>query len=262
MDPNPTPFPVKKFQPVKSKYNRKISEPPSKTNARDPTIQRQKRVFGTTRNPNLPTKPAIEKPITTGVPQKQPNSTQSNQLSADFAATPVTELLKKSPDENRVKPKKKSVCFIENVAKNSSKGKIAEPKTPVKSPSLVKPGVWGTPYHTAERCSNCRFDRLETSSYWLSQIKLAESVGKHFVSAAFFQLALESQAEPIRYVGVELKRYLARHAYLCGETEWVNASRSYGLLEDVDSGSGKASASDAATEHEELKKEAIEDPNP
>lgn len=60
--------------------------------------------------------------------------------------------------------------------------------------------------------------------------------------------------KPIRHLRVELKRYLARHAYLSGETEWVNESRSYGLLKEdksdvpeVDSGSGKAGASEAAT---------------
>ncbi|OMO73815.1 hypothetical protein CCACVL1_17133, partial [Corchorus capsularis] len=52
-----------------------------------------------------------------------------------------------------------------------------------------------TPYHSAQNCSKCRFDRLETSSYWLAQIKLADSVSKHFVSASYFRLASESKAE-------------------------------------------------------------------
>lgn len=99
--------------------------------------------------------------------------------------------------------KKKSVGFEEQIGKGSGvvlaegDGK-GPPRTPVVgSPSLNKPKrVSGsTPYQSAERCSKCRFDRLETSAYWLGQIKLAESVGKHFVSAAFFRLALESKAE-------------------------------------------------------------------
>ncbi|KAK7831227.1 hypothetical protein CFP56_027600 [Quercus suber] len=63
--------------------------------------------------------------------------------------------------------------------------------TRAKSPSM--------PYHSTENCSKCKFDRLETSSYWFSQIKLAESVGKQFVSAPFFGLAVESKLR--RYVG-------------------------------------------------------------
>lgn len=99
--------------------------------------------------------------------------------------------------------KKKSVGFEEQIGKGSGvvlaegDGK-GPPRTPVVgSPSLNKPKrvSGGTPYQSAERCSKCRFDRLETSAYWLGQIKLAESVGKHFVSAAFFRLALESKAE-------------------------------------------------------------------
>ena len=65
------------------------------------------------------------------------------------------------------------------------------PKSRIRS---VKPG---TPYYSAKSCSNCRFDKLEYAPYWLSQIKLAESVGKHFVSASFFKLAFECNAEVI-----------------------------------------------------------------
>jgi hypothetical protein len=46
----------------------------------------------------------------------------------------------------------------------------------------------GTPYHSAKYCSKCRFDKLETASCWLGQIKLAESVGKHFVPIALIRL--------------------------------------------------------------------------
>ncbi|KAF3966460.1 hypothetical protein CMV_009446 [Castanea mollissima] len=78
---------------------------------------------------------------------------------------------------------------------------VVLPKTPVAPRSLTRAKSPGTPYHSAENCSKCRFNRLETSSYWLSQIKLAESVGKHFVSVAFFRLTVESKAElPIFHV--------------------------------------------------------------
>lgn len=124
-------------------------------------------------------KPLKKPPSILVSPKKPPEQVQS---------TPGEKI---SPEENRAKgsKKKKSVGFEEPIAKG--------PQTPVVgSTSLDKAKrVSGTPYQSAERCSKCRFDRLETSAYWLGQIKVAESVGKHFVSAAFFRLALESKAE-------------------------------------------------------------------
>ena len=109
--------------------------------------------------------------------------------------------MEQSTPEKTILPKlkKKSVSFPEEVeekdVKNLETINVVLPKTPVAPRSLTRAKSPGTPYHSAENCSKCRFDRLETSSYWLSQIKLAESVGKHFVSAAFFGLAFESKAE-------------------------------------------------------------------
>ncbi|XP_076921887.1 uncharacterized protein LOC143583471 [Bidens hawaiensis] len=106
-------------------------------------------------------------------------------------------------------------------------------KTPVKPPFSVKPvKVPGTPYLSAEKCSSCQFDRLETSSYWLGQIKSAEAVGKHFVSATFFRLAHDCKAEPVRNLQVELKKYLARHGYLSTNAEWEHVSGMYGLVKN------------------------------
>lgn len=68
-------------------------------------------------------------------------------------------------------------------------------QTPV---SLVKSVAPETPYQSAKNCTKCRLDRLESSSYWLAQIKLAESVGKHFISAMFFRLALDCHAEVLQ----------------------------------------------------------------
>ncbi|KAA8544019.1 hypothetical protein F0562_021804 [Nyssa sinensis] len=355
MEIQATPFPGKS-QTLKSRTNRNITEA-RKINAKEPPINRQRRVFGTIRNPNVTTKTVPEKPMikpSIGVSQKQRKSAQTsssvsnlpseaaakksssisnlpseaaakkspsinnlpskaaakkspsinnlpseavakkssstnnltceaaakksptinntpsealvkksssmnnlpseaaaknspsiNNLSSDAAARkspsinnlPSEAVAKKSPEKNKARPKKKSVCFQENVVENSAKalqeGDITGLRTPVRSPSLIKARDSGTPYHSAEICSKCRFDKLETSSYWLAQIKLAESVGKHFVSAAFFRLAFESNAEPTRSLSVELKQYLARHQHLSAETEWRGVSISYGLIKDV-----------------------------
>ncbi|KAK4709273.1 hypothetical protein R3W88_030198 [Solanum pinnatisectum] len=229
MDLHPRPFPGK-FQSVKPRFNKNISKAP-KIQPKEPSISRQNRVFGTVRSTNVPTKTVSGKPLAkslSGVPQKQLKSPKKTQSLTDSAVNPVTESAKK--EENRAKTRKKSVCFQEN----REVAAAAEPKTPMKSPVLAKPRLSGstTPFHSAEKCSKCRFDRLETSSYWLSQIKLAENVGKHSVSAAFFRLAFDTKAEPFRNILLELKRYLRRHKHLSEGKEWKEVCFSYGLLKD------------------------------
>lgn len=210
--------------PVKAKSNPKVIEQ-QKPNSKEPPNQRQKRVFGTNRCTNTVLKTAPEKSkanTSTGVSKKQEKSIKENP-SISGAGIQATKT-----DKAKLK-KKKSVSFQEQAKPNilSSKENEAMPQTPVRSPSLAKPKISGTPYYSAE--TKCRFDRLETSSYWLGQIKLAESVGKHFVSVAFFRLALETKAEPIRTLKIELKRYLGRHGHLSAETEWRKISLLYGI---------------------------------
>jgi hypothetical protein len=52
-----------------------------------------------------------------------------------------------------------------------------------------------TPFFRAQNCSSCTLDQLESAAYWPAQIRIAESVGKHSVAAAFFHLAFECQAQ-------------------------------------------------------------------
>ncbi|KAL3829168.1 hypothetical protein ACJIZ3_017970 [Penstemon smallii] len=170
MELHPTPFPVKS-QYLKTKPSRNITEA-SKPNLKGaPPLLRPKRVFGISRNPNLILKPDPQNPK----PKPSTKSTKPSQTTQ----------------------KKKTVCFKENLGDNNGKflgdESVMELQTPVKV--LAKATDSFTPYKSAERCSKCRFDRLETSAYWLGQIKLAESVGKHFVSASFFQLAFDCKAE-------------------------------------------------------------------
>ncbi|RLN23349.1 hypothetical protein C2845_PM07G10820 [Panicum miliaceum] len=50
------------------------------------------------------------------------------------------------------------------------------------------------PFFMAQECiSSCTLDQLESTTYWLAQIRLAESDGKHWVAAEFFRLAFECQ---------------------------------------------------------------------
>lgn len=134
---------------------------------------RPKRAFGVARSTNVP----VEKPRLTAKPRKV------------LAAAPP-----QPPTGTR---KIRAVCIQETktaaVTKTSRKDEHQEAVgTPTSS---TKPTVAGTPYLSAQNCSKCKLDQLESSTYWLSQIRLAESTGKHFVSAAFFRLALECHAQ-------------------------------------------------------------------
>uniref|UniRef100_A0A7N0VFG4 Uncharacterized protein n=1 Tax=Kalanchoe fedtschenkoi TaxID=63787 RepID=A0A7N0VFG4_KALFE len=56
-----------------------------------------------------------------------------------------------------------------------------------------------------------QYSRLSTASYWLSQIKLAETEAKHSVSLGLFKLALEAGCEPQHQMRNELKAYARKH---------------------------------------------------
>ncbi|KAK2433970.1 hypothetical protein QL285_019169 [Trifolium repens] len=200
---------------------------------------RQKRAFGTAwnTNVNIPKKPVSNnitaKPKTT-IPQKQPKQ--------PIQAKQTTE--KQSPQNlNPIKTKRSDTFpqqFAEKIRMNENDS--AEPKTPVTNSYVRgKSNVQATPFYSAVNCSKCRFDRLETSSYWIGQIKLAESVGKHFVAYGFFNLAFKSQAEPTRNLRIELKRYLSRHGHLKEQKEWKKVAARYGLLKGEGNTSGKDS---------------------
>ncbi|KAK6936022.1 hypothetical protein RJ641_033052 [Dillenia turbinata] len=269
MEINSTPFPSKYQASKQRTTNKKVMEA-QKPISKDLPKQRPKRVFGTARSTNVILKPTIEKPTTkpkivvthkpTKPVQESPKTGSNDQVKPNNATQD-----KNSSDKSKPRSAKKSVCFQEQskISVSENNKCVNTPvQTPARSPALIKPRISGTPYHTAENCSKCRFDRLETSSYWLSQIKLAESVGKHFVSAAFFGLALESKAEPIRNLRVELKKYMGRHGHLSSTTEWREVSNSYGLSKEENNAaetdsavgiariSGSADSAIAEEEHE------------
>ncbi|CAK9314419.1 unnamed protein product [Citrullus colocynthis] len=237
MDPKLTQIPAKPVS-SKPKFTRKPSSEAPPITVHEPPISRQKRVFGTVRSSNIPIKPVVnEKPLTKpsiGAVKKQPKSRLAQVSVNAIADQKINEKL-------NPRPKKKSPSIKQQVTETALKdlrvgNDVVEPQTPVARPRLFKLKNAGTPYHTAEKCSNCRFDKMETSSYWVAQIKLAESVGKHFVSVDFFRLAYVCNAEPIRNLKVELKRYLTRHEHLSMNTEWKDVSLSYGLLQSDSNG--------------------------
>ncbi|XP_059303921.1 uncharacterized protein LOC132055915 [Lycium ferocissimum] len=69
-----------------------------------------------------------------------------------------------------------------------------------------------TPVSAVAKSSNGKeSNRLFSSIYWLSQIKLSESAAKHSISLGFFKLALEAGCEPLQRLRDELKSYVQRH---------------------------------------------------
>ncbi|XP_062083528.1 uncharacterized protein LOC133789826 [Humulus lupulus] len=215
MDLRPRPISGKN-KPLKSKPIQKMPKASIITS----TIPREKRVFGTIRNSNILTRTLPEKPTikpSVGVPRKKPPTSKPTR------PEPATEAPKKnSPGTPKPKLNQGSICIEEE-----KKTSISGHRTPVNS-SQSK--LSASKFYSAKICSKCQFDRLETSSYWVGQIKLAESVGKHFASLAFFRLAIESNAEPIEKLDLELKRYLSRNGGLSEDNEWKEVCSRYGIL--------------------------------
>lgn len=140
-------------------------------------LSRPKRTFGVTRNTNL----LVEKP------QLKPNKQTGTIAKPAKENAPTIRNAKVNSTDRKKQPQR--------VHLKEDKEKRLEES--MRTPLCVAKKVVedGTPYLSALNCSKCRLDRLEMSSYWLNQIRLSEAVGKHFVSAAFFRLALECHAQ-------------------------------------------------------------------
>lgn len=184
------------------------------------TVQfRPKRTFGTTRNINIPAeKPPIKTlPVKTVAKPKIPLATDKP----------------KARDKTNIDQKKNQhVSFqdkenTEIVENKDNKGGECTPELLIKTSSALPE----TPYLTAENCSKCRFDKLETSAYWLNQIRVAEASGKHFVSATFFRLAFECNAQPLSSLRNELKHYMGRHRSVSLDI-WKDVKKLYGYSDE------------------------------
>ncbi|XP_043693597.1 uncharacterized protein LOC122644059 [Telopea speciosissima] len=227
-----------KVQPLTSKTNQKLSRI-KKTNPAgiSPTqSHRSKRVLGSSRSTNFQFKREPNKPLSK-------SSSLGNGKGIIQQRKPKYSLEPKvAAEENKfeIKPKtKKTVSFqeplVENLAQIVQEEGSGAFQTPLSSssPSTEDRIIPGTPYYTAETCGKCQLDRFDSSSYWVAQIRLAESVRKHFLSAAFFHLAWESNAELVPSLGIELKRYLSVHGSLCTDTKWRDVLITYGCESGV-----------------------------
>ncbi|XP_008793485.2 uncharacterized protein LOC103709757 isoform X2 [Phoenix dactylifera] len=246
MDVHPTPFPGKRRPAANSttKDGERIKsskKPTSQTLTTAPT--RPKRGFGVARSTNMPVEKSLSKPSSTKTCKPwKPSGNATKPVKTEGPAVAVTGKDRKAnenaagSDSSNAKTSTKKhqhVCFQDPVAAAADGDeKIAQQEGICTPMSSIKSAVLGTPYHSAQNCSKCRLDKLESSSYWLAQVKLAESVGRHSVAAAFFRLALECQAQPVHKLQMELKHYAARHRVGSAESLWTDLFKAYGLSND------------------------------
>ncbi|GAB2269948.1 hypothetical protein Dimus_004866 [Dionaea muscipula] len=101
--------------------------------------------------------------------------------------------------------------------------------------SVIIQGKSNTPLSDISKSSSrMRFSVVSSASYWLSQIKLSESAGKHSISLGFFKLALDAGSEPLHLLRDELKCYVRKHGLTeVGETVTA-VFESYGLSESLE----------------------------
>ncbi|GLJ32085.1 hypothetical protein SUGI_0646040 [Cryptomeria japonica] len=151
------------------------------------------------------------------------NTTEKKSTSKpDFILRPVN-----SENKARATAKSVSVSFQGSISRNQGKA------NGVNKDALATPTNGVTVQEYPKSGQRKKFSTLMSSSYWLAQVKLAESAGKHAISLGFFRLALESTAEPLQRLGDELKSYAKKHNLLdLGEVA-RDVLQNYGILEEV-----------------------------
>ncbi|PKA62676.1 hypothetical protein AXF42_Ash012263 [Apostasia shenzhenica] len=219
MNPHPTPFPGK-GRPALNPAAKKEKNRPKSTEA-VPKSNKPKRTFGAVLSNNIPVERASQKPAA-AKPWK-PSGVSRNPPKPMNKVSAVSSGAQGRKSASDKKPKHLTSQGWGSPAAISQNDLLCTPVKP------TKPLAQDTPFLSAENCSKCRLDKLETSSYWLAQIRLAESAGKHLVSAAFFRLSLECKAQPFVALRNELQHYQSRHGFAFSEKLWSDLCRDYGL---------------------------------
>ncbi|CAN6814419.1 unnamed protein product [Brassica oleracea] len=135
--------------------------------------------------------------------------------SAVSQSTTVLDLsAKKSVD--RAKPPRR-MSIPNKASSNSSARSVSSSVTSLSETKAKRPvgstrSLNVTPVSSVMRTAARRkVEDLSSSAYWLTHIKLAESVAKHSISLGFFKLALHAGCEPLDKMREELKSYAARN---------------------------------------------------
>ncbi|CAN6320385.1 unnamed protein product [Urochloa humidicola] len=180
--------------------------------------------------PSRTSLPAMQKPSKLSPPATQkpskmspPNPVRATKPSK-LAAKPLKKVAPGADLEVKAKKKSQRVSFQEDdvgsaAPRSREKAKAHADDVAGHTPMVAmraaeKPAnvfAAETPFFSAQNCNSCSLDQLESAAYWLAHIRLAESVGKHWVAAAFFRLAFECQAQPIHRIQSELRSYTVRH---------------------------------------------------
>ncbi|KAL0926279.1 hypothetical protein M5K25_002496 [Dendrobium thyrsiflorum] len=258
MDLHPTPFPGKRRAAVNRTTKKERDQPKP---AASQTQSKPKRTFGRNLSGNITFERPSQKSLT-AKPWKPSGVSKNNQK----PPKKVTSALACSGSAKSGSNKKDHhVTFLETpaptVAAVDESIEVSHDDVLICTPVLsTVTSMPETPYQSAENCSKCRLDRLETASYWLSQVKLAEPTGKHFVSAAFFRLALECRAQPFVILQNELKHYRDRHGGVIMESLWDDLCQNYGLIsEQSDANFGDVDSIDAVIVEQFCSKCTIKD---
>ncbi|CAA7035051.1 unnamed protein product [Microthlaspi erraticum] len=137
--------------------------------------------------------------------------------SAVSQSTTVLDLSAKKSSVDRSKPPRR-LSIPNKYSSNSSVKSVSSSVTSVSESKVKRSGIVArslnetTPFSSVLRSATRRkAEDLSSSAYWLTHIKLAESVGKHSISLGFFKLALHAGCEPIDQMKKELKSYARRN---------------------------------------------------
>ncbi|KAI0526884.1 hypothetical protein KFK09_002477 [Dendrobium nobile] len=230
MDLHPTPFPGKRRAAINLTTKKERDQPKP---AVPQTQSKPKRTFGRNLSGNITFERPSQKSLT--VKPWKPSGVSKNTQKPPMMVT--SALACAGSAKSGSNKKNHHVTFLETqppeVLAVDESIKVSYDDVLVCTPVLsTDTSMQETPYQSAENCSKCRLDRLETASYWISQVKVAEPTGKHFVSAAFFRLALECRAQPFVMLQNELKHYRDRHGGVNMESLWDDLCRNYGLISE------------------------------
>ncbi|GJN31133.1 hypothetical protein PR202_gb19492 [Eleusine coracana subsp. coracana] len=219
----PQPRPTRRAFGTARSSNAPVEKPP-------PKLQKPSKV-----SPPPPQKPVKVSPpplqkhskLSPPAMQKPSKLSPINPVRATKPSRPVAKPLKKTAPgadlEAKAKKRGQRVSFQVAAVESAAPGSREKVKAAADDPAGHTPMVAmkasekpskvmaETPFFSAQNCSSCTLDQLESAAYWLAQIRLAESDGKHWVAAAFFRLALECQAQPIHRIQSELRNYSVRH---------------------------------------------------
>ncbi|XP_052157618.1 uncharacterized protein LOC127775414 isoform X1 [Oryza glaberrima] len=139
-------------------------------------------------------------------------------------------------DNSAKPPRRHSIQTKPGVSPRPTPTGTITPVSLVRSRRSDSQGKFETPISEVSMSTARRkFSTLSSTSYWMTQIRLAEAASKHSISLGFFKLALESECEPLDRMRDELKAYVVRHGLATELEEPVkDILQVYNIVEDFE----------------------------